>query len=117
MIDFEDSSLAQPAVLVTIVTEAVLKDSLVTLLKNLKVKSYTISPVEGAERRVEQLTAGSESQPEASRETHIETQIEIRTIVSREVSNLLFHVLKEQQRSFAIIVYRQAVEAMLDEVS
>lgn len=121
MLDFEQSSLdelVQPAVLVTIICETVLKDSVVGLLKNLKVKGYTVAEVEG-EGRFESLrevnsdTESDDSELErASLSTTLATQVEVRTLVSKDLSNVILHVLKEQQKNFAIIAYRQTVEAL-----
>jgi hypothetical protein len=40
--------------------------------------------------------------------------VEIRAVVSPELSNVILYALKEQQREFAIVVYRQKVEALID---
>ncbi|MBI4780014.1 MAG: hypothetical protein HY785_01690 [Oscillatoriophycideae cyanobacterium NC_groundwater_1537_Pr4_S-0.65um_50_18] len=116
MLDFEQVSLVQPATLVTIATEAVLKDSIITLLKNLKVKSYTITDVSGEGRcpRLVEVPSGegTETATETKVETHIATPIEIRAIVSQDLSNVILYTLKEYQHEFAIVAYRQAVEAL-----
>ena len=116
MLNFEQTSLVEPAMLVTIVTEAVLQDSLVTLLKNLKVKGYTITPVRGEARyaRLIESTAekGGETATETRVETGVETNIEIRAVVSQETSNVILYALKEHQHQFAIVAYRQAIEAL-----
>jgi hypothetical protein len=109
MLDFEQTALddlVQPAVLVTIICEAVLKDSVVGLLKNLKVKGYSISAVEGAR--------SGDDGTEDSAANRVETNVEIRAIVSKELSNVVLYALKEQQRHFAITAYRQTVEALAE---
>lgn len=111
MHDFEQFSLVDPAVLVTIVSEAILKDSLIKLLTQLKVQSYTVSEVQGAGRY---MRRSADPSIEASTEM-VETNLEIKAIVSQELSNVILYALKEQQRDFAIVVYRQAVEALIQE--
>ena len=116
MLNFEQTSLVEPAMLVTIVTEAVLQDSLITLLKSLKVKGYTITPVRGESRYsrlVESVAeAGGETATETRLEISVETNVEIRAIVSQETSNVILYALKEHQHQFAIMAYRQAIEAL-----
>lgn len=125
MLDFEQSSLdelVQPAVLVTIICETVLKDSVVGLLKNLRVKSYTVTEAKG-EYRLETLreeNSDHETADETADETEaetppspsVETQVEVRALVSKDLSNVILHALKEQQKIFAIMAYRQTVEAL-----
>jgi hypothetical protein len=115
MLNFEQTSLVEPAMLVTIVTEAVLKDSLITLLESLKVRGYTITSVRGESRYsrlLEAAEAGSETATETKIETGIETNLEIRAVVSQETSNVILYALKEQQHQFAIVAYRQAIEVL-----
>jgi|GEM_PF-1660630 hypothetical protein len=128
MLDFEQSSsLTESAVLVTIITEAVLKESIVALLKSLKVIGYSISQVEGGGRytRLHQtaVTASGDREtgsayasesPGAQIETQIEPNIEIRAIVNDELSNVILYALKEQQRNFAIVAYRQPIEVLAE---
>jgi hypothetical protein len=109
MLDFDQFSLVEPAYLVTVISEAVLKDSLIRLLKNLKVKSYTVSEIQGEGRYMRRS-----AEPEAS-SSFVETSIEVRAIVSQELSNVILYALKEQQRDFAIFAYRQPVEALIDD--
>lgn len=111
MQDFEQFSLVDPAILVTIVSETILKDSLIRLLTKLKVQSYTVIEVQGAGRYIRR---SAESSDEASSEM-IETNLEIKAIVSQELSNVILYALKEQQRDFAIFVYRQQVEALIQD--
>jgi nitrogen regulatory protein PII len=111
MLDFEQQfSLVEPAFLVTIVSETILKDSLMTLLTQLKVRSYTISEVQGAGRQSRRSV-----DPEASQFKMVETNLEIKAIVSQEISNVILYALKEQQRDFAVFVYRQQVEALIED--
>jgi nitrogen regulatory protein PII len=115
MLDFDQSSLdelVQPAVLVTIICEAVLKDSVVSLLRNLKVKGYSVSVVEGAGH----YEAVGESGTETLVVNSVETNVEIRAIVSKELSNVVLYALREQRQHFAITAYRQTVEALADEI-
>lgn len=109
--DFDQFSLVEPAFLVTIVSEVVLKDSIVTLLKNLKVKSYVVNEVEGGGRYIPRS-----ADPDAETEGNpSEPQVEIRAIVSEELSNVILYALKEQQQDFAIFAYRQKVEALIQD--
>lgn len=111
MLDFDQFSLVEPAYLVTVISESVLKDSLIRLLKNLKVKSYTVSAIQGEGRY---MRRSAEPEPSSS---FVETSIEVRAIVSQELSNVILYALKEQQRDFAIFAYRQQVEALIDDVA
>ena len=91
----------QPAVLITIIGETVLKDRIVKLLKNNSVSGYTITQVQGEGghgRRLSDLPGYN-------------TNIEIKTIVSLEVSDAILSALKEEQGKHALIVFRQNVEA------
>jgi nitrogen regulatory protein PII len=121
MLNFEQTSLVEPAMLVTIVTEAVLKDSLITLLKNLKVKGYTVTTVQGESRypRLVETTSevtpsdtSGDTQTETKVEISVETTLEIRAIVSSETSNVILYALKEQQHQFAVLAYRQPIEML-----
>jgi hypothetical protein len=109
MLDFEDYSLTQPAVLVTILAEAILRNSIEKLLKSLKVYSYSVSEVDG----VFGMAANSDAAP-TEIENYATASVEIRAVVSPELSNVILYALKEQQREFAIMVYRQKVEALID---
>jgi nitrogen regulatory protein PII len=113
MLDFEQSSLdelVQPAFLVTIICEAALRDSVVGLLKNLKVQGYTVAEVAGEGRFASfKASAGAES---ASTTSVIALQVEIRALVSKDLSQVILHTLKEPQKEFMIMAYRQAVEAL-----
>ncbi|WAL58154.1 P-II family nitrogen regulator [Thermocoleostomius sinensis] len=111
MLDFEQPfPLVEPAFLITIVSETILKESLIMLLTQLKVRSYTVSEVQGAGRQ-----SRRSADPEASQTTMIETNLEIKAIVSQEISNVILYALKEQQRNFAVFVYRQPIEALIED--
>ena len=92
----------QPAVLLTIIGETVLKDRIVQLLKSLGVSGYTINQVQGEGGHGKRLgdIAG------------YNTNIEIKTLVSPEVSDAIIWALKEHQGQHALIAFRQNVEAL-----
>ncbi len=114
MLDLDQSaSLTQPAVLVTIITESILKESIIKLLKSLKVMGYSISEVEGGGHYARLATIDREAEsPDTQVETPMTTSIEIRAVLSQEVSNVVLYALKEQQGNFAIIAYRQTIEVL-----
>jgi len=116
MLDFEDYSLTQPAMLVTIITEAALQASLEKLLKNLKVYGYSVSAVPGAVKRLRQF--GQLTPEESPAETEVEdyriANLEIRAVVSPELSNVILYALKEQRQQFPVLVYRQKVDALVE---
>ncbi len=91
----------QPAVLITIIGETVLKERIVRLLKSHSVSGYTITQVQGEGGHGKRLSdmAG------------YNTNIEIKTLVSSEVSDAIFLALKEEQGKHALIVFRHNVEA------
>ena len=92
----------QPAVLLTIIGETVLKDRIVQLLKSLGVSGYTINQVQGEGGHGKRLgdIAG------------YNTNIEIKTLVLPEVSDAILWALKEHQGQHALIAFRQNVEAL-----
>ena len=120
MLDFEDYSLTQPAMLVTIITEVALQASLEKLLKNLKVYGYSVSAVPGAVKRLHQF--GQLTPEESPAETEVEVEVEdyrvanleIRAVVSPELANVILYALKEQQQQFPVLVYRQKVDALVE---
>lgn len=124
MLDFEDYSLTQPAVVVTILTESVLRDSIEKLLKRLKVYGYSVSESVGVVKRVQQFgnlatvqtdsETTSETLAETQTENYVPTQLEIRALMAPDLSNVVLFALKEQQREFPIVVYRQKVEALIE---
>lgn len=91
----------QPAVLITIIGETVLKDRIVKLLKSHNVTGYTINQVQGEGghgRRLSDLAGYN-------------TNIEIKTIVSLEESDIILGALKEERGKHALIAFRQNIEA------
>ncbi|MDP5017602.1 MAG: hypothetical protein NWQ43_09920 [Dolichospermum sp.] len=92
----------EPAVLVVIIGETVLQTPIINLLKDLDVSGYTISQAQGAGRH------GSRRGDMVS----YNTNIEIKTVVSQEVSEAIFSGLVEYQSNHALIAFRQNVEAL-----
>lgn len=90
--------------LLTIIGEAVLQDRLIQLLTQAKVSGYTIVPAQGAGSHGKRMgdIAG------------YNTNIEIKTIVTAEVSDHLLESLKPLQERTALIVFRQMVEGLFD---
>ena len=94
--------LVQPAVLLTIIGETVLKDRIVQLLKSYSVSGYTITQAQGEGghgRRMGDISGYN-------------TNIEIKTIVSLEVSDNILESLNSDQGKHALIAYRHNVEAL-----
>ena len=91
-------------ILVTIVCEAVLQDRLLHLLKTLGVSGYTIIPAKGAGGHGKRMgdIAG------------YNTNIEVKTIVTPEISDQLLDELKQLQSNHALIAFRQKVEGLFD---
>ena len=97
-----ESAPVQPAVLLTIIGETVLKDRIVQLLKSHSVSGYTIAQVQGEGghgRRLGDIAGYN-------------TNVEIKTLVSPEVSDAILYALKEYQGKHAFIAFRQNVEAL-----
>ncbi|MCU0527221.1 MAG: hypothetical protein MUF72_20635 [Elainella sp. Prado103] len=97
------SSLTQ-GILVTIIGEAVLQDRLIQLLTKLGVSGYTIIPAQGAGshgRRMGDMAGYN-------------TNIEIKTIVSSEISDQLWENLKPLQTTHALIAFQQSVKGLFD---
>jgi nitrogen regulatory protein PII len=90
------------AVLVVIIGETVLQDRIIKLLKDQGVTGYTLSQAQGAGRH------GSRKGDMVG----YNTNIEIKTIVSQEVSEAIFSGLTEYQSNHALIAFRQNVEAL-----
>ncbi len=89
-------------VLVVIIGETVLQDRIIKLLQDLGVTGYTLSPTQGAGRH-------------GNRKGDLvgyNTNIEIKTVVSQEVSEAIFSGLAEYQSNHALIAFRQKVEAL-----
>jgi hypothetical protein len=90
--------------LVTIIGEAVLQDRLIRLLTKLNVSGYTIIPAQGAGshgRRMGDMAGYN-------------TNIEIKTIVTTEISDQLLENLKQFQSTHALIALRQTVDGLFD---
>lgn len=91
-------------ILVTIIGEAVLQDRLIKLLTELDVSGYTLVPAKGAGshgRRMGDIAGYN-------------TNIEVKTVVSTEVSDQIFEALRPLQEKYAIIAFRQTVEGLFD---
>ncbi|MBE9043562.1 DUF3240 family protein [Pleurocapsales cyanobacterium LEGE 10410] len=88
--------------LVTIVSETVLQDRLIKLLITLGVSGYTIVPVQGT---------GSHGRRTGDMAGY-NTNIEIKTIVTSEVSDKLLEELKHFPETYALIAFRQNVEGL-----
>jgi hypothetical protein len=94
----------KPAVLIVIIAESVLQDRLIKLLKSHNVSGYTITQARGEGghgRRMGDIAGYN-------------TNIEVKTIVSPEVSDAIFIDLKENQDGHALIAYRHNVEALMN---
>jgi hypothetical protein len=78
------------------------------------VKGYTVTEVEG-EGRYEQAVRQEDGQnTETLVASQVATNVEIRAVVTKELSNVVLYALKEQQQNFAIVAYRQTVEALAE---
>ncbi len=90
--------------LVTVISEAVLQDRLIQLLTKLGVSGYTITPAQGAGSHGKRMgdIAG------------YNTNIEIKTLVTSELSDSLLAELKPLQGSHVLIAYRQKVDGLFD---
>lgn len=94
----------EPAVLLTIIGETVLKDKIIKLLKQEGVMAYTINQVQGE---------GSHGKRMGDIPGY-NTNFELKTIVSLEVSDVILPLLKDLKSDRALIAYRQSVEALVD---
>ncbi len=96
-------SLSQ-GILLTIIGEAVLQDRLIQLLTQFSVSGYTIVPTQGAGSHGKRMgdIAG------------YNTNVEVKTIVTSEISDQLLAALKPFQENHALIVFRQPVEGLFD---
>lgn len=97
-----EATSVQTAVLLTIITETVLKDPIVNLLKSNSVSGYTISQVQGE---------GSHGKRFGDIEGY-NTNIEIKTLISLEVSDAILASIKDYHGKHAIIAFRHNVEAL-----
>ena len=98
------SSSLNQGILVTMVCEAVLQERLIKLLKTLGVSGYTIVPVQGA---------GSHGKRTGDIAGY-NTNIEVKTIVTPEVSDQLLEKLQQFPETYALIAFRQNVEGLFD---
>lgn len=90
--------------LVTIIGEAKLQDRLIQLLTKLEVSGYTIIPTKGAGshgRRMGDIAGYN-------------TNIEVKTILTSELSDKLMEALKPLKAYYALIAYRQTVEGWFE---
>jgi len=90
--------------LVTIIGEAKLQDRLIQLLTKMEVSGYTIIPTKGAGshgRRMGDIAGYN-------------TNIEVKTILTSEVSDQLMEALKPIKASYALTAYRQTVEGWFE---
>ncbi|MBR8840443.1 MAG: hypothetical protein DSM106950_42280 [Stigonema ocellatum SAG 48.90 = DSM 106950] len=97
-----EADLVKPAVLLTIIGETVLKDAILKLLKSYNVNDYTITQVQGEGshgRRTGDIVGYN-------------TNIEIKTILSLEVSNDILRSIKDYQGTQAVIAFRSHVETL-----
>lgn len=90
------------AVLVVIIGETFLQDRIIKLLRDLDVNGYTLSQAQGVGRH------GNRKGDMVG----YNTNIEIKTVVSQEVSEAIFSGLTEYQSNHALIAFRQNVEAL-----
>ncbi|AFY57488.1 Protein of unknown function (DUF3240) [Rivularia sp. PCC 7116] len=98
------SSSFSQGMVVTIICEAVLQERLIKLLQALNVSGYTIIPAQGA---------GSHGKRMGDMAGY-NTNIEVKTIVTPEISDQLLEKLKQFQGSHALIAFRQKVEGLFD---
>jgi hypothetical protein len=97
------ADLVEPAVLITIICELPLKEPLVQLLKNLKVRGYLIRPVEGEDRHGQSLNSPDEDL----------VSIELRALVSQEIADVVFHALQDHLSAHRVMAFRQSVESLV----
>jgi hypothetical protein len=91
-------------ILVTIICDAVLQDRLVRLLNTLGVSGYTIVPTGGT---------GNHG-PRMGDIAGYNTNIEVKTIVTPEISDQLREDLKPFPSNYALIAFRQKVEGLFN---
>ena len=96
------SSFSQ-GILVTVICEAVLQNRLIKLLQTLNVSGYTIIPAQGA---------GSHGRRAGDMMAAYNTNIELKTIVTSEVSDQLLEKLQQFPETYALIAFRQNVEGL-----
>ncbi|MDF5719252.1 MAG: hypothetical protein PUP91_01910 [Rhizonema sp. PD37] len=97
-----EADLVKPAVLLTIIAETVLKEAIVNMLKSYGVIGYTITQVQGEGnhgRRMGDMAGYN-------------TNIEIKTIMSIELSNDILRSVKDYQGKQAVIAFRSHIETL-----
>jgi len=99
-----EAAPVQPVILLTIIAETVLKDAIVKLFKSNNVSGYTINQVQGE---------GSHGQRLGDMAGY-NTNIEIKTLVSKDVSDSILRSIKDYQGKHALIAFRQNVETLAD---
>ncbi|BAZ39101.1 hypothetical protein NIES4101_50530 [Calothrix sp. NIES-4101] len=92
----------ESATLVTIIGEAVLQDNLIKMLKSLGASGYTVTPARGV---------GSHGNRMGDIPGY-NTNVEIKTIVSPEISDAIFSSLMEYQGKQGFIAFRHNVEGL-----
>jgi hypothetical protein len=98
------STSIKSATLITIISEFVLKDRIVKLLKSKEVTGYTISEVRGEGghgRRMGDIAGYN-------------TNVEIKTVVPTELSDDIFQALGEMRNGHALVAFRHNVEVLSD---
>ncbi|MDF5713829.1 MAG: hypothetical protein PUP93_08030 [Rhizonema sp. NSF051] len=97
-----EADLVKPAVLLTIIAETVLKEAIVNMLKSYGVIGYTITQVQGEGshgRRMGDMAGYN-------------TNIEIKTILSKEASDDILRSIKDYQGKQAVIAFRSNIEGL-----
>ncbi len=97
----------KPAVLITIISESVLRDRIVKLLKSKGVTGYTITQVQGEGGHGRRMGDMSDI-------VGYNTNIEIKTIVTKEASETILQALAETRNGHALIAFRHDVDALID---
>ncbi|GJD19312.1 hypothetical protein RIVM261_042680 [Rivularia sp. IAM M-261] len=90
------------AVLLTVIGEAFLQSHITHLMQSLGATGFTLTPAQGFGRHGYRMgdVAG------------YNTNIEIKTIVSQDISNQIFSALTELQAKHALIAFKQNVEVL-----
>lgn len=100
-----EDTYVKPAVLITIISEAVLRDRIVKLLKNQGVTGYTLNQVQGEGGHGRRMGDMADI-------IGYNTNVEIKTIVPPEAADDIFSALTELRNGHALIVYRHDVQAL-----
>ncbi|NEQ29591.1 MAG: hypothetical protein F6K04_01110 [Leptolyngbya sp. SIO4C5] len=95
------------AVLLTIIGESVLQDRLMQLMKTLGVSGYTFTLAQGVGSHGVRMS-------DVSGIAGYKTNLELKTVVSEEISDQILTEVNEYQDKYALIAFRQPVEALLD---